>query len=314
MKKIFSRLFFLLIVPSILILLSFDLPPGKLFEKSLMYSQIDKDRLLKETNSPRIIFIGGSNLSFGLDSKRIKDSLNLNPINTGISAGIGLKYMLENAAKNLRGKDIIVLSPEYHQFYGDFADGDLDLLSMLADVPGQSFKYLDNRQLFKLSKFLPEFASSKYFRLFENDDNITSDSIGIYDRLSFNSFGDAYIHWKLPKQSFPIYEFEGSFNENIIKSLLQFKDLVNNRQAKLFISFPCFEESSFEHSKIRIKQVENELKKNGFILISKPEEYKMHDSLMFDSAYHLNKMGVDYRTKLLIKDIKSALLANENSQ
>lgn len=53
-----------------------------------------KCQLLEDTPSPRIIFVGGSNLAFGLDSQRIKDSLNINVINYGLHAGIGLKYMM----------------------------------------------------------------------------------------------------------------------------------------------------------------------------------------------------------------------------
>ena len=32
----------------------------------------------------------------------------------------------------------------------------------------------------------------------------------------------------------------------------------------------------------------------------------MDDALMFDSAYHLNKKGVDLRTQLFIEDLKKA--------
>lgn len=40
-----------------------------------------KCELLEKTESPRIIFVGGSNLCFGLDSKRIADSLHVNVVN-----------------------------------------------------------------------------------------------------------------------------------------------------------------------------------------------------------------------------------------
>lgn len=307
MKKVLIKLFFLLLVPGILIFITILLPPNKSFCKSLMYAQLDKDKLLVETTSPRIIFIGGSNLSFGLDSQKIKDSLCINPINIAVSAGIGLKFMLDNTSKYIRENDIIIISSEYQQFYSDFADGDLDLLSVITDVSPQSFKLLDYRQQLKLCKYLPEFSLSKYIGFLTDEINTANDSIGIYDRLSFNSFGDAYIHWKLAKQKFPIYDIKGEFNEDIVNSMIRFKDLVNSKQAKLFISFPCFEESSFEYSQIKIKKVENKLRENGFILISSPEEYKMPDCFMFNSAYHLNKAGVDYRTELLIKDIKKIL-------
>lgn len=73
---------------------------------------------------PRIIFVGGSNLAFGLDSQRIKDSLNINVINYGLHAGIGLKYMVDDISTYARKGDIIVFAPEYSHFYSGLAYGE----------------------------------------------------------------------------------------------------------------------------------------------------------------------------------------------
>ncbi|MEA2041760.1 MAG: hypothetical protein U9N85_04330 [Bacteroidota bacterium] len=35
-----------------------------------------------------------------------------------------------------------------------------------------------------------------------------------------------------------------------------------------------------------------------------PERYKIPASMIFNTPYHLLKIGVDYRTELLIEDIK----------
>ena len=45
----------------------------------------------------------------------------------------------------------------------------------------------------------------------------------------------------------------------------------------------------------------------GFELLGYPERYRMNDSLMFDTTYHLSKKGVDLRTQLLIEDIKKSI-------
>ena len=37
-----------------------------------------------------------------------------------------------------------------------------------------------------------------------------------------------------------------------------------------------------------------------------PEKYKIPDDMMFDTIYHLSKKGVDFRTNLLILDIRNA--------
>ena len=59
----------------VFVLLMLLLPPSQRFKNSLLFAQKDKINHLRSTPSPRIIFIGGSNLSFSLDSKKMKDSL-----------------------------------------------------------------------------------------------------------------------------------------------------------------------------------------------------------------------------------------------
>ena len=100
-----------------------------------------KCQLLEDTPSPRIIFVGGSNLAFGLDSQRIKDSLNINVINYGLHAGIGLKYMIDDISTYARKGDIIVFAPEYEHFY-TIAYGESVTLTPLMAPTG--YKAMDN--------------------------------------------------------------------------------------------------------------------------------------------------------------------------
>ena len=69
-----------------------------------------KCQLLEDAPAPRIIFVGGSNLAFGLDSQRIKDSLNINVINYGLHAGIGLKYMIDDISTYAKEKVTLLYS------------------------------------------------------------------------------------------------------------------------------------------------------------------------------------------------------------
>lgn len=308
MRKFFLNTI-ILIVPIILLLFAAVFLPVKQSTQNMLYTQIDKNNLLKNTSKPRIIFVGGSNLAFGLDSKRIKDSLYINPINTGIHINIGLKYMLSNTIKYIKAGDIIVLSAEYQQFYGNLADGEGELFSLVTDVVPQSKNLLDYKQYFKLLQLVPEFAQSKLqplllFYKYPKRDNF----VGRYDRKAFNNYGDACAHWKLsaenPKPYLPITE---SFNNDIFETLIDFKNTVNRKKAKLYITFPGYQCSSYKKSVTAIKQVESQFKNHNFRLISTPQEYIITDSLIFDTPYHLTKKGVDYRTGLLIKDLKKAL-------
>lgn len=306
MKKLFFKLLLFLIPALILISAIVFLPPSKSFQKSLFYSLIDKNKLLDSIPGPRIIFIGGSNLSFGLNSQMIKDSLQLNPINTAIHIGLGLKYMLSNTENYIKENDIIVVSPEYQQFYGDVANGEIELLSTIVDVSPNSFKLLDYKQYYTLIQEIPAYLKSKWNGLINKSDIDTI--IGIYDRKAFNSFGDVYVHWKFPKEKVTPYgKIEGKVNDDAFKSLNKFRDCVNSKKARLFITFPCYQDLSFKNQEIQIKEVERNLNKYGFILLSDPERYIIPDSLIYNTPYHLIKKGVDLRTSLLIVDLKKCL-------
>lgn len=117
MRKFIFKIIGFTIPMVIFFILGLFLPATPRASKSLLFGALKKDSRLKSTPSPRIIFIGGSNLSFGLNSQTIKDELNLNPINTAIHVNIGLNYMLSNTIQYVKRKDIIILVPEYEHFY-----------------------------------------------------------------------------------------------------------------------------------------------------------------------------------------------------
>lgn len=305
MKKFFYRLS-LFIIPAVIIVVTLiALPPSAAFKRCLLYSVNDKNKLLETTPSPRIIFIGGSNLCFGLNSQMIKDSLKLNPVNTSIHVGLGLKYMLSNTEGYIKENDIVVIAPEYQQFFGELANGSIELLSLVVEVSPKSLSLLDGKQDFALLQNMPEYLKSKWQSRFKPD---TDTAVGIYDRKSFNMYGDTYTHWKLKKEEvLPFGKIDGRINNDLISSLNKFRKIVNEKKATLYVTFPCYQDLSFVNAAVQIHEIENVLKKNGFNLISTPETYSIPDSLVFNTPYHLTKGGVDLRTTYLIEDLKKAL-------
>lgn len=274
----------------------------------LSIAKIQKDSLLKNINNPRIIFVGGSNLSFGLNSQLIKDSLLLNPINTTLNAGIGLQYMLNNTLPYIQESDIIVIAPEYGHFYGNSAYGNEILLKIVADTDISRLRNFKKKQIKNIFRYIPKYGLSKfdpteYFWIRENT---------IYGANSFNKYGDTFKHWELEQQIFSAYEATSQpYNYEIINLLKNFEKEVDKKKAILFITYPGLQASSFNNKISQIKKVEKELKKANFKLLGTPLRYKIPDTMMFNSPYHLLKKGVDYRTQLLIEDIKKALMHND---
>jgi hypothetical protein len=216
--------------------------------------------------------------------------------------------MLANTLQYVKPGDLLILSAEYQQFYGNLADGEGELFSLVTDIVPQSRKLLDYKQYFKLLLLVPEFAQSKLRPRFMFYKFPKDPIVGPYDRKAFNTFGDATVHWKLSTQNpKPYPAITDDFNEDALNALINFRDQITQKKAKLYVTFPGYQYSSYQKSIGAIKQIQQKLKDKGFMLISTPEEYIIPDSLMFDTPYHLTKKGVDYRTGLLIKDLKKAI-------
>lgn len=303
MKKLFLKIVLFLLPGMLFLWICIALPATPKVNKSLLFAKIKKDSLLVNVPNPRIIFIGGSNLSFGLNSQLIKNALKINPINTGITASTGLIFMMENTLQFIQKGDLVVLVPEYSQFYNDFAIGNEELYRTILDVKFSDILSFNYQQFKDFVCFVPRYAMTK----------LNSEEYGefpenkIYSVNSFNSYGDAYKHWDSTKEKFEPYGLEGDLDMNVIEKMENFKNKVEDKGGILFVSYPGYEMNSFNIGFGSIKTIEEEYKNKGFKLLGTPERYAMPDSLTYNTPYHLIKKGLDYRTQLLIEDLKNAL-------
>lgn len=301
-----KTLLFLLIVP-LVFLIGMLLPPTPLAKEYLLAARPFKDSLLAHVKQPRIIFIAGSSMNFGLDGQVFKDSLHRNPINTGTHGGTGLLFMMDHNLQYVQKGDVVVLVAEYHQMYGNFAQGGEELLRVIFDNAEPSLFFgLRESQFKKTYPYIPRYAMSKfmpsqYFKLKMNP---------VYSVNSFNEYGDAVAHWGqvYDKPVAAFHNIEGGvFNEEVLEVLVQFDKKVAARGARLYVSFPPYQKASFDNCKKQIDYLYNRLQKTDLTLIGTPERYMVPDDMIFDTPYHLNKKGVDHRTRLLLEDVKAAM-------
>lgn len=282
--------------------------PDKSATQNLHYSIVDKQRLLREIGSPRLILVGGSNLSFGIDSKKIQDSLNINVINTGIHAGYGLKFIIDYVSPYIKDGDIVVLSPEYELFFVKGTLGDGASLIQAIDAVPNNFYLLSLGQVLTLIRYIPQHAIGKLKTYLLSFMRFTAPSkeIGLYERRSFNKFGDVDVHWNRTSRIIEptIIAKDNNVNPAALQIIKDFRKNIEMKNGRLYIAYPCFNYASYKLSEIQIRLVKQELIKNNFKILGNPERYSLPDNLYFDTSYHLNKRGVDIRTELLLQDLK----------
>lgn len=134
MRRFINKIAIFILPIIVVFILGVFLPTTPRASKSLLMASVNKNLLLQNTPSPRIIFVGGSNLSFGLNSQMIKDSLQINPINTAIEASIGIQFMIDNTLEYVQDGDIVVLVPEYFIYYRSLNLGSKELMRTILDV------------------------------------------------------------------------------------------------------------------------------------------------------------------------------------
>lgn len=305
MKKFLKAILHFCLLFALFILLGLLLPSTPKAYQSLLLASKTKIDLLRQTPEPRLILIGGSNLSFGIDSQMLKDSLALNPINTGIHASIGLQFMMQQNLDYIQEGDIIVLVPEYQQFYNDFAYGAQgeEFVRSVFDVDSRGLKYLNIRQWKNLIVQIPAYALTKFklkeYRGFQVDE--------IYTKDAFNEFGDVTKHWDLPNEEVAAFsKIPHKLDKQVLKDILKFQTAVEEKQAILYISYPGIQASSYDNLEQNIKEIDSSLKAKHFNVISNPLYYRIPVDQIFNSPYHLDKQATRQRSMQLIRDLREA--------
>ena len=108
---------------------------------------IDKHALLDATPVARIILVGGSNLTFGMDSPRLSAALERPVVNLSLHAALGLPFLLAEALAVARPGDVVVVSLEYEHFQFDLTS---DYLFYVLEQRPESATYLSWSSLRKL--------------------------------------------------------------------------------------------------------------------------------------------------------------------
>lgn len=266
----------------------------------------EKIQMLRDIPSPRIIFLGGSNLAFGIDSKSVADTFGINVVNYGLQAGIGLKLMMLDAAEYCRKGDILVISPEYEHFFGN-AYGEKTTLSVLTLLYPKVVVNFDFQNWFVSVSGLKYAVSVMMGSLINN----VSDSGTVdyqYSSMSFNDFGDESSHWSCPSEDLTLKQnsLEGGFDDSYFH---QFAESVSALQAggvEVVIVPPSIYSEFYDHHHDDINLLTGKLAEMQMPFAVAPEKMIFSRDDMFDSYYHLSISGVEKRMTMLIDILRQA--------
>jgi hypothetical protein len=304
MKQFLKSLLFFIIPLILLVTSGLFLPATPREKKSLIFSSNFKDSLLQFTNKPRIIILGGSNASFGINSQLLKDSLKLNPINIGITANIGLKYILENSLQYIKKGDLVLLSIDYNLYYLNYEYVSDDLLRLVYDASPNKTKFISFNQFKKLLEFhIPKFSFSKF--AVSEYLNIAEKESDVYGSKSYNKYGDAVAHWRKVNPGYKPITLSGKIKYETLNKIEEFKNKIKLLGATAIITYPGIDSISFVNSKDKIKEIDKVLKLKKFDVLDNYNDCIIDPKMIYDHPLHLNKKGSFNNTLRIIRNIKT---------
>ncbi|MBR5443779.1 MAG: hypothetical protein IKV22_05280 [Paludibacteraceae bacterium] len=271
-------------------------------ESNVKYSS---ERLTK-LDTAKIVIIGGSGCGFGLNSELLYEKYHIPVVNTGTQASIGLVMQLKIFEHTFTKNDIVIIIPEYHQFFKNTALGiqDESMYRILYNNYPSALRHVSLIQTIKILKHIPQYFKNAY-----SHKGINIDKNSPYSKHSLNQYGDV-TNWEYRKHQNNIVAdtIESiSPNDKIIAFVEGFISQQEENGVRCLLLPPAYMEQSYNNSKAFIDTLDICLSNQGVPFMVPTERYKFVDTLFYDTHYHLTYEGAMLRTKMLIEDIDSCL-------
>jgi hypothetical protein len=294
-KLIIKTLLFFMVVIFMLVCVHFVPVDSNQFLAAI----IDKHNALSSTPGARLIAIGGSNVAYGFDSERLAMLIHRPVINMGLHANLGLKFMLTDLYPYIHSGDIVLIMPEYIQFFNNHYEGLSYKLAELLDTYPEGIWSLDAYQIINMQKEYAPLLRSKISRA------LASIQINpFYYRYLFNKYGDIKKEIKsTPSQTIrdtPYVNENDKFDINSIKFLNNFNKKIAAKGARILLIYPAGRKTNCEASGSRLNLLDKELKGSlDFPILLSPSETCINDSYFSDTEYHLNNEGTELRMDVI---------------
>lgn len=282
--------------------------PENVFATSYQSTIQDKFQILKKTNVPKIIIVGGSNAAFGLDQQMLEEATGYKVVNLGLHAGFNQLFHSELSKANINQGDIILLAYEYSWCdEGQFETIGTELVMSGIDSDIELYKYMPAKTWPSILGYLGTFACKK---------NTFVPVEGQYSREAFDrdtgqmTFSREYnmSDYRAQIELYGTVDLSNAaISDATVEYLKKYKLFIEQKGAEVyFVAPPLLRESitcsldAFEN----IKKLEEEI--IGIPYISNPKDYLYSETLMSNSIYHCNNRGEKERTRQLINDLYNA--------
>jgi hypothetical protein len=260
-----------------------------------------KTACIEKSAPRRIIFGGGSNALYGINTVKIEKTVHVPVCNIAMHAGLGMHFITTETRKFLKSGDLLIMPLEYELMLQSTSDSKL------------TFDYYRIKDPRKLLGFEPIeiFINSITMNLFDSlmeSVSLPGQHKTIRDafKVMVNENGDMIMKegnrpgrinpFDIPPQGF--YETRG------LIFLSELNKWCYENNISLYVTFPnTIFLNNYETPRYKefFRNLTDYFKKNNIRYLGSPYDAFYPEELFYDSAYHMNKKGSDLRTEKMIK-------------
>ena len=274
---------------------------------------IVKEKYAKAINTPKIVFVSGSNTLYGINTIDVEEELKIASVNMAIQADLKTDYILDRVKRVLSNGDTVIIPFEYSNYIweGEQSAARTDYILT------HDKKYFNNMDIYeKLSMLYSINITTLFESIWQQLKAPVKAKIGKgYNVDTLNKNGDeTYKSGNKSKifnttyKPFELIEFRETKGLLLIKD---FSDWCKKNNIKLFITYPntINHKEYFQNPYLNYFQSLKEyFHTNNINVIGNPHDSMYPLKYFYDTHYHMNTEGAQIRTKKLIKELKSKIL------
>lgn len=263
-------------------------------------SFIDKHARLEATQEPKLVLIGDSNLTFGINSALLEEAFGMPVVNMGFHGGAENPFHEEMAKLNVTKGDIYILC------HTDYEDEDA-IGAMYAWLAIENhfdlWDVIRPKDIANMTDYFPYYLKKCLYLYASGTGNI--DKQDVYARSAFNEYGDISFPRIGCEHEFALDVLPPSINETTITRINELNEYLNNHGATLLVAGYPIGNGKYTTDIEQFIHFQNELTERlNCPVISNYLDYMFDYSYFYNTPLHLNSEGADLRTNQLIADIQ----------
>ncbi len=265
---------------------------------------------LQQSNEPKMVLIGGSNVAFGINSRSLEEAFGMPVVNMALHAGLRYEFMIKQVMDYPKPGDVYLIFPEFSQFYEPLSIGTPILYQSLEVFP-QGYEYCNQDGLIgpiklRANAFI-EIIQLKVKRSLGKVLGMSEKNA--YQRSVFDHYGDIWTPMTLQsryKQDDKHMDKDRGYlpSDDFIRLSNEFAERARESGATVLMLFPAIAEAKWDAEvAAQTRDYLNiELK---IPLVNDPADYVYDNGLFFDTKYHTTQEGRERRTQQTIEDLRS---------